>query len=193
MLKWIALVLLATLFGLVGFVATRPSSYRVERGVRVDAPPAVVFEQVNDFQRWGAWSPWDKLDPNQRRTFSGAKEGQGATYEWAGNDQVGEGRMVIRESTPPERIVIDLHFLKPFESRTTTRFAFTPLGGGTEVRWSLEGTNDFLGKAFALLTDMDAMIGKDFEKGLLTLKSLTEEEAKTVAAPTSPLPDAGHP
>ena len=41
----------------------------------------------------------------------------------------------------------------------------------------MTGDNDFLGKAMCLFVDMDAMIGKDFERGLANMKAVAERAA----------------
>ena len=115
---------------------------------------------------------------------SGAKEdvafaGPGAIYTWSGNDQVGKGRMTIVDAKLYESIQIQLEFLEPWAATNTTLFTFQPTPDGSiTVSWAMEGNNTFLGKAMSLVMDMDEMIGKDFEQGLATIKSLTEKEAK---------------
>lgn len=162
-------------------VATRPDSYTVSRSVEMAAPPAMVFAQVNDFHKWGAWSPWAKLDPNQKTTFGGAESGTGATYAWEGNDDVGAGRMTIEDSSPDAKVKIKLEFLKPFPSNADTSFTFEAAGAGTKATWTMEGHNNFMSKAFGLFVSMDSMIGKDFEKGLAQMKTVAEAEAKKQA------------
>ena len=100
--------------------------------------------------------------------YSGAANGAGAVYHWIGNDDVGEGRMTIKEVSPDQRVVIDLEFLKPFESRALTTFVLEPESGGqsTKVSWEMSGENNFMSKAMTLFMSMDQMIGNDFERGL---------------------------
>ena len=178
------------LLGFLAFVASRPADFRIERQGTIAAPPATVFPLVADFHRWAGWSPWEKLDLQMKKTHSGAGSGVGAVYQWAGNDQVGEGRMTITEATPPSRIVIKLEFLKPFAATNTTTFTFEPAGQGTRVVWAMTGRNDLMGKAFSLFMDMDAMVGGDFEKGLAALKVLAEAEAARAEPSPSPSPAA---
>ena len=155
-------------------VATRPEDFRVSRSANVSAPPPTVFEQVNDFHKWDDWSPWAKLDPTCKNTFSGAPAGKGAGFAWEGNNKVGAGRMTITDSQSPELIRINLEFLKPFKAINTAEFIFKPKGNETEVTWNMFGKNNFMSKAFGLFVNCDKMIGKDFEKGLASLKSLAE-------------------
>ena len=62
---------------LVIVIALQPSEFQVTRSASIDAPPEKVFAQVNDFHNWQAWSPWQKLDPNMRESFSGPSAGAG--------------------------------------------------------------------------------------------------------------------
>jgi uncharacterized protein YndB with AHSA1/START domain len=179
MLKKILLTALAVFVAILAVlaivVAMQPSDFRIAREIVIDAPPAAVFEHVNDFHNWQAWSPWAKLDPQAKNTFEGAPEGEGAVFRWAGNSQVGEGSMTILESRPGELVKIRLDFLKPFEDTSTAQFAFQPTDDKTAVTWSMDGENNFIEKAFCLMVDMDAMLGSDFEKGLASLKAVVED------------------
>lgn len=178
MLKKVVLVLGIAVAAFLTVAAIRPNTFHVERSLGIAASPLDAFALVNDFHKWAGWSPWDKLDPNMQRTFTGAAAGTTAGYSWTGNDKVGEGRMTIVESLPGERIRINLEFIKPWPGQNTLVFVFAPQGGGTQVTWSMDGTNSFIAKAFSMFMDMDSMVGKDFEKGLAQMKALSELEAK---------------
>jgi hypothetical protein len=182
MLKKIGLALIAVILILAIVIATRPAAYRVSRSEVIQAPPSVVYAQVADFHRWKAWSPWEKLDPNMQTAYSGTDGVPGATYAWKGNDSVGEGRMTLVDARPGQLVGLKLEFLKPFSSVCTTRFDFAPQGPATRLAWTMEGTNDFAGKAFSLVMNMDKMVGGDFERGLSQLKTVSEGEAAKASA-----------
>src|SRR5690349_2439238 len=96
-------ILINLAFAIVGLsitVALRPSEFRVSRSALIAAPPDVVFPHVNDLHNWEAWSPWAKLDPNAKTDYQGSATGPGAVFSWAGNRNIGEGRMTITESRP---------------------------------------------------------------------------------------------
>lgn len=172
MWRTILLGVLALLVVGIAFVASRPAEFRIQRSADVAAPPAQVFALLNDFHQWSEWSPWEKLDPNLKRKFDGPDSGPGARYAWAGNADVGEGRMEIVESKPGESLVVDLEFVKPFPARNRATFTLAPAAnGGTHVTWTMDGKNGFLGKLMSTVVDMDALVGKDFEKGLANLGS----------------------
>jgi hypothetical protein len=168
---------------LVVVIATRPGTFHVERSITIAAPVEAVFPHVNDFHAWRAWSPWEKLDPQMKRTYGGAPAGAGATYAWQGNDEVGEGRMTIVDSRPSSGIKIRIEFIKPFTATNDATFGFTPASGGTRVTWGMDGRNNFMMKAMHLFMDMDQMVGADFERGLSAMKTAVESQA--AAAPTA--------
>jgi len=170
----IVLILAVIVLVLAVIVAWRPSEFRIERATVIAAPPSVVFAQVNDFHKWEAWSPWGKMDPAMKQAYEGAPAGAGAVYTWAGNRQVGEGRMTIVESRPNDLIRVRLEFLKPFANTGLAEFTFKPQGTQTAVTWSMTGTNNFMAKAFHLVMNMDRMIGGQFDKGLADMKSTVE-------------------
>lgn len=190
MVKKIAIGLLLIVVGLAAFIATRPAAFRYERSAQIDAPADVVFGLVADFHQWEKWSPWEKLDLQMKKTHSGAASGVGASYAWAGNNDVGEGRMTVTEAKAPEKLVIKLEFLKPMTATNTSSFTLKQSGGTTAVTWAMEGNNDFVAKAFSTFVDMDKMIGSDFEKGLKSLKELAEAEAKSKASAAATVPAA---
>ena len=152
-------------------------TFRVERSIRVDAAPAAIAPLIEDFHRWTAWSPYEKLDPNQQRSYGGAERGVGAVYEWAGKKS-GDGRMEIR-AVEPGRITIKLDFSKPMKASNTALFLFEPDGAGTRVTWAMEGPKTLMSKVMGLFLSMDSLVGKDFEKGLADLKTAAERAPVT--------------
>src|SRR5258705_1419160 len=125
----------------------QPSEFRIQRSAIIAAPAPAVFAQVNDFHNWEAWSPWAKLDPSVKNSFEGAPAGTGASFAWAGNSKVGEGRLTIFESRPSALVPIKLEFLKTFPATNTAEFTFTPEGDRTTVTWSRNGSNNFAPRA----------------------------------------------
>jgi hypothetical protein len=174
MLLKLLLIAAVVLALLIVFIATRPAAFHVTRSKSIAAPPAAVFPHVNNFHKWTAWSPWEKIDPALQRTYSGAEAGVGAVYAWKGNSQVGQGSMTILESRPNELIKFRLDFVKPFAGTNYADFTFTPTGSGTEVTWTMTGSLNFITKGIGLVMSMDKMIGGPFDEGLNNLRAITE-------------------
>ena len=160
---------------LLVYASTRPDTFRVQRAASIQAPPEKVYAQLADFQRWPAWSPWEKRDPQMRRTMSTPSAGRGATYAWEGNSEVGSGRMEIVEAQAPRKLGIRIDFLKPFEAHNAVDFTLEPRGAQTQVTWAMYGPATFVTKLMGVFVSMDAMIGKDFEAGLANLKAVAEK------------------
>ncbi len=175
MFKKIAIVVVLLIAAILVFAATKPDTFRVQRAASIKAPPEKIFALLNDFQRWDAWSPWEKKDPAMKRTFSVVTTGKGAQYAWQGNKEVGEGRMEIAESVPPSKVVIKLDFAKPFEAHNTVEFTLEPKGDATNITWAMRGDTPYFAKIIHVFIDLDSMVGKDFEAGLANLKTLAEK------------------
>lgn len=185
MLKLIIFAIILGVAAVLILANSKPDSFRVERSITMLAAPEKVFAFLNDFHRWAVWSPWEKLDPDMRRTFSGEAEGPGAIYEWDGNKQVGQGRMEVVESLPPDRLTIHLDFIRPFEAHNIAEFTLQQLGTSTQLTWAMYGPAPFISKIMQVFVSMDRMIGKDFETGLANLKAVAEAEGAAPGAKDS--------
>ena len=174
-LSIIGIVLALTIAALLAYAATRPDTFRVQRSTTIQAPAAKVYPNLADFRNWSAWSPWEKRDPQMKRTMSAPSAGKGATYAWEGNSEVGSGRMQILDAQEAKRLGIKIDFLKPFEAHNDVEFTLQPKDGGTEVTWAMYGPAPFITKLMGVFVSMDAMVGKDFEAGLASLKAVAEK------------------
>lgn len=174
MIKIILIALVALIAGVLVLASMRPGSFRVERSMRISAPPEKILPLINDFHQWGVWSPYEKLDPTMKRIYAGAPAGKGAVYEWQGDSKAGAGRMEIIEAIPTQTL-IKLDFSKPFTAHNIAGFTAQPDGAATRITWSMEGPAPFVTKLFGLFVNMDKMIGADFETGLANLKATAEK------------------
>ena len=169
----ILLIIGALIAALLVYAATRPDSFRLERSATIAAPPDAIYPLISDFHEWRKWSPYENLDADLKRTYSGAPSGLGAVYEWDGA-KAGAGRMEITEATPSSRITIKLDFSKPFAAHNTAEFTLSPMEGGTTVTWAMSGDSPYMAKLMGVFFSMDQLVGKDFETGLANLKAVTE-------------------
>lgn len=170
-----AAVLIVAVGAVLILAATKSDTFRVRRAASINAPPEKIFAFINDFDRWGAWSPYEKKDPAIKRTRNGPASGKGAVYAWEGNKDVGQGRMEIADASSPSKVTIKLDFVKPFEAHNIVEFTLVPQGGSTTVTWDMHGGLPYMAKVAHLFFDMDRMVGKDFEAGLASLKAAAEK------------------
>ena len=148
-------------------------AFGLSRSTFVDAPPEVVRAHVVDFRRWQAWSPWEGLDPDLKRDYTGPQSGVGAHYAWSGNKKAGVGSMEITSVTD-DRVELDLHFEKPFPADNKVYFELPAMDGGTQVTWGMRGETKGVFALFTKVVPMDKLVGKDFAKGLERLKAEAE-------------------
>ena len=177
MLVKILIGVAVVIVALAAYVATQPDEFSVSRTASFAAPAPAVFAQVNELKKWEAWSPWQKKDPQAKNSYAGPAAGTGASMAWAGNKEVGEGRMTIVESRAAQLVRFELEFFKPFAATNSAEFAFKEDGGRTAVTWTMRGQNNFIGKAMCLVFDMDRMVGGDFEKGLAGIRQIVEAKS----------------
>ena len=175
MLKTLALIVIAVIAAALLYATTRPDTFRVERSIRINVTPDKIAPLVSDFHQWEKWSPWEKIDPALTRTYSGAASGKGAVYAWAGNKDIGQGRMEVLEAASPAKVLIKLDFITPFEAHNLVEFTLVPEGNATVVTQAMYGPSPFISKVMSLVFSMDKMVGGKYEEGLLNLKALAEK------------------
>jgi uncharacterized protein YndB with AHSA1/START domain len=175
MFKKILLVVVLLVMVVLIIAVFKPGNFSVQRTATMQAPPDKIFPLINDYHNWPQWSPWEKIDPNMKRTFSGPSSGTGSVYEWDGNSKAGKGRMEIAESVPASKIAIKLDFIKPMETNNNVQFNLQPNGNSTTVTWTMSGPVNFPAKVMTVFVSMDKMIGPDFETGLANMKAAAEK------------------
>lgn len=177
MIAKILLVLAVLLVALLIVAALQPAEYHVTRSITINAQAALSYQYVNDLHKWQEISPYVKVDPAAKYEFDGPPAGPGASLAWAGNAQVGTGKMTITEARPDQLVALRLDFQKPFAAVCATQFTFEPAGSQTRVTWSMDGQKVFITKIVGLFMSMDKMIGPQFEEGLAKMKALSESVA----------------
>jgi len=141
----------------------------VERTTRISATPEQLLPHIARLPEWTQWSPWEDLDPDLKREYTGEPGAIGSTYGWSGNRKAGSGTMRIT-AVDPDGVGIHLEFTRPFRSSNELRFVLTPEGDGTRVVWRMETPR----KLYTRFVNLDKLVGGDFEKGLRKLKQVAE-------------------
>ncbi len=81
--------------------------------------------------------------------------------------------MQITSSTP-DRVEVALSFTRSWKATNRVVLTLAPAEAGPEVTWTMHGENRGVAALFARFMNMDALLGKDFEKGLAQLKAVAE-------------------
>ncbi len=171
----VAAILVTGIVAVLVLAALKPDSFTLSRSLAINAPPERIFPLIGSFRNWARWSPWEKLDPDLKRSYGGPEAGLGSVYAWEGKGKAGQGRMEIVEAAEPSRLALNLDFIKPFEAHNHVTFALEPAGGGaTTVTWTMTGPTPFIAKIIHVFVDMDRVLGDDFAKGLAEMKAAAE-------------------
>ena len=168
-------ILLGIIFLILILAILAPKSYNVYRSIEINKPKGEVFEYVRFLKNNSEWSPWEKKDPDMQKRMSGTDGKVGAVSYWNGNKDVGEGEQEITKILPGERIESELRFFKPWKSTSDCYLTTEDVSRDvTKVTWGFSGTNKFPMSIMMLFMNMDKAVGKDFEAGLLSLKTRLE-------------------
>lgn len=151
-------------------------SFSVHRETTIDSDPRKVYAELIDFRRWENWSPWEGLDPDLKRTYTGPESGVGSKYSWTGNRKVGSGSMEVSATEDERSVTIRLEFLKPFKATNTVQISLSPVDdhNHTRVSWTMTGRKTVMTKFMGIFWPMDKVVGGDFERGLAQLKAVVE-------------------
>lgn len=143
-------------------------TFAVERTRHVAGPIDAIRPRLVDLHRWREWSPWEDLEPQLERRYGGADAGVGAWYAWKGGRKAGAGRMEV-VAADERSVSIEVTFLRPFRSRSTSRFELTEDADGTQVAWRMTGPRSRLLRLAGPLLSMERLLGPDLERGLANL------------------------
>lgn len=141
----------------------------VERTALIQASPQQLLPLVAQLPEWKQWSPWEGLDPDLKREYTGEPGAVGSTYTWSGNRKAGAGAMRVT-AVDTDGVGIHLDFTRPFRSSNELRFVLQPDGGATRVIWRMETPKSFVTR----IMNLDKLVGGDFEKGLRSLTQVAE-------------------
>ena len=95
----VALIIVFILAVIVGLFL--PSHAHIERSIEISHNPQHIYDVLNNFRRFPDYVGGDlqAQDPQVKFSFSGPAYGPGATINWAGNDQLGNGTLVNKSGT----------------------------------------------------------------------------------------------
>ncbi|HLO97319.1 MAG TPA: SRPBCC family protein [Fimbriimonas sp.] len=172
------MIILYVILGLIAlfliYVASRPAEFTLERSRTINAPASKIYPLIGDFRNWEKWSPWLEMEPDAKLTYGNTTSGVGGTYRWDGK-KTGSGSATCVEETPPTMFRISLAFEKPMKAVNDVVYCLSENANGTTVKWSMSGSNNFMGKLFAVIFSLEKMVGPQFDRGLELLDKAVQE------------------
>lgn len=172
----ILLSVVAVLVVFLGYVSTREGKFNYERSGVIKAPAEKIFPYLSDFTRGGEWSPYEKVDPNMKKTITGNPAQVGHAMDFEGNSDAGSGRVEITKVVPNELVEIKLTMTKPMHAENIVTYKLTPESEGTRFSWAMAGDGGYMTKLISVFIDCEKMIAGQFETGIANLKSLIEAQ-----------------
>ncbi|WP_290696771.1 GyrI-like domain-containing protein [Lacinutrix sp.] len=170
-IKYIFFLLLIAIIAISIYIAVQPSEFSVTRTRTINAPAAVIYNNVNDYKNWASWSSWVEKDPDMKITLPELTKGEGSSYTW--EDKDGIGTMKTIETNQNKSITQVMQF-SDFPSSYVS-WKFNPnANGSTDVTWNIMGKNLPFGfKAFAaFMGGMEKQIGPEYERSLEKLSEV---------------------
>lgn len=176
-LKYLFFLLLIITIGFCIYVAVQPNSFEVSRTRTINAPAAVIYNNVIDFKNWESWSSWAEADDDMMIFLSEQTKGVDGSYSWKDKDGVGYIKTVL--ATPNQSIEQEMQFAEFPTSQVKWKFEMNT-SGLTNVTWQISGIDlPFKFKVFSLLTGgMDSQIGPHYERSLEKLDSIVVNSMK---------------
>lgn len=146
-----------------------------EKSVSINATPDKVWSNTNSLKAMDTWSPWNKLDPNMKKDWTGNTGQVGEKVCWEGNEQAGKGcQEVAKIDAANRKIDTKIVFLTPYESENFASVNVVPEGAGSKATWTFSSEIPYPWSVTKLMYDLEEMIGKDYMEGLNNLKALSE-------------------
>jgi len=151
--------------------------YSVERDIMISKPKPSVFDYLKRLKNQDNFSKWVLMDPNMKKEYRGIDGISGFVSAWESNDKnVGKGEQEIKKIIEGDRIDYEIRFIKPFAGVANAYLKTTAVSNNrTMVAWGFESKMKYPMNLMLLFMNMENMIGKDFETGLLNLKNLLEK------------------
>ncbi len=148
----------------------------VERSITINKPKQEVFNYIKFIKNQDNYSKWMAMDPNAKKSYTGTDGTVGFASSWEStNKELGTGTQTIRTIAEGDSLVVDLHFVKPFENTATGYMITNDDGGKTKVRWGMRGNMPYPFNVMMLFMNMDKAGGDDLATGLTNLKKLLEK------------------
>lgn len=152
--------------------------FHIERSVDIAAPYSLVYENVRYYKNFPKWSPWHNYDPAMETKIENTDGELGAVYRWKGNDKLGTGWQELK-GVAPDKLEFKIFFSEWRDQPSDMAYYFQEKNDSTtNVTWTMDMHVPRPWNAFAMLTDVNAFVGKDFAQGLENLKSISGEMAK---------------
>ncbi len=182
-MKKILYVILALfiVYIILAFIGTK--EMKVERSISINKPATSIIPKLADYKFFhDEWSPWTEKDPGMKATYKGNPGEVGHSYTWDGNKEVGKGEMEIKAFNG-DSVIQRITFDGMGDSKGY--YILKGKGDATDVTWGIAFDIGFFFRPMTLFMNMEKMVGAEYEKGLVKLKTKLEAIKEEVATASS--------
>ena len=168
----LVIVAIAIILGLVG-----NKTYDVNATATIDAPVEMVFPYVVSLKKGDEWGPWREGDPGLAIRYEGEDGEVGSKSIWDG-PKSGKGEQTVVAIEKNKSVDTEMMFYPPWgEASAEGYFRLSPKGeNATEITWGFKGENDFIGRMFDAVMNMEKSSRPMFEDGLRNLNELVQSD-----------------
>ncbi|PIF46440.1 polyketide cyclase/dehydrase/lipid transport protein [Chryseobacterium sp. 52] len=176
-LRWTIIVLASILIIWMAAAALISGDCVYEKSITINAPAEKVWRHTNTLKAMDQWSPWNDIDPGMKKNWTGTTGQPGEKLCWASEkDEAGKGCQEIKKiDAAGKRIDTDIQFLAPYKREAGSYVKIVQEGNGSKVTWGFTSKIPFPFTVMKVFMNMENAIGKDYQKGLLRLKDLSEK------------------
>ena len=157
--------------------AFMPKHFEYEKGIAINAPKEVVFNQVDVLKNWPNWDPNSKIDTALEIAYAQNSEGRDTSFSWLSRyGTVGNGSLTLTESNPPSLVRATMVIENRGHSDTWFKFEDGE-GGGTTATWGMSFDVSWPFNAFMVFSkgSKERTMNQLFEGGLADLKAAAEK------------------
>ena len=146
--------------------------FDVKKETVVEASCDAVYDFVSNFSNWKVWSPWLCQEPECPVDIIGNPGTSSHKQSWDGK-LIGTGEMQLKAVERGKKLDYTLSFVKPWKSTAAVEILFDAVDERkTRVVWKMKSSLPIF--LFWMRKQMSALIGMDYERGLLMLKDYFE-------------------
>jgi hypothetical protein len=172
------LIVIASIIALILLIALfTKKEYSILKETIINRPRQDVFNYIKYVKNQDYYSVWVMIDPNMKREFKGIDGTVGFVSAWEStNKRAGKGEQTIVKVTDGERLDMQIHFIKPFEGLADAYMTTENAAANqTKVKWGFDSKMAYPMNIMLLFMNMDKLVGKDLETGLINLKTILEK------------------
>ncbi|MEO0060165.1 MAG: hypothetical protein RLZZ312_1812 [Bacteroidota bacterium] len=171
-LKYLFLLSILAIFGLIVFIATQKSTINFQKSIFIKVPRTVVFDYLIQYRNWELWASWREDDNSIQFKYPQSNTGKEGSLEWNGIGSY--GKIVTTQIVTNHMLLTKIDF---DGSDLITKLVLKDSIGGTKLTWKVAGAADFPTKIMSSFSGgINKFFQNTFERSLNNLNiTLTNE------------------